>query len=120
MTFRLLPLVLGAFAIGTETFMITGVLPVISAELRISPAAAGSLVTIFALAYAFGSPLLAIATAGVERRRLLLTAMGAFAAANFLAALAPNFLWLRGGARSARADGRNLHAGGDGFCDRHA
>lgn len=94
MTFRLLPLVLGAFAIGTETFMITGVLPVISAELRISPAAAGSLVTIFALAYAFGSPLLAIATAGVERRRLLLTAMGAFAAANFLAALAPNFLWL--------------------------
>jgi predicted MFS family arabinose efflux permease len=94
MTFRLLPLVLGAFAIGTETFMITGVLPTIAADLRVSPSAAGALVTIFALAYAFGSPLLAIATAGVERRRLLLVAMGAFAAANFLAALAPSFLWL--------------------------
>jgi predicted MFS family arabinose efflux permease len=91
---RLLPLVLGAFAIGTETFMITGVLPIISADLKVSPAAAGSLVTIFALAYAFGSPLLAVATAGIERKRLLLAAMGAFAAANFLAAFAPSFAWL--------------------------
>jgi predicted MFS family arabinose efflux permease len=56
MLIRLLPLVLGAFAIGTETFMITGVLPIISSDLQVSPAAAGSLVTIFALAYAFGSP----------------------------------------------------------------
>jgi predicted MFS family arabinose efflux permease len=94
MLIRLLPLVLGAFAIGTETFMITGVLPIISSDLQVSPAAAGSLVTIFALAYAFGSPLLAVALAGVERRRLLMGAMGAFAAANVLAALAPSFAWL--------------------------
>jgi predicted MFS family arabinose efflux permease len=91
---RLLPLVVGAFAIGAETFMISGVLPVISADLQVSPAAAGSLVTIFALAYAVGSPLLAVASAGVERKRLLLVAMGAFAFANFLAALAPSFAWL--------------------------
>jgi predicted MFS family arabinose efflux permease len=91
---RLLPLVLGSFAIGTETFMISGVLPVISADLRVSPAAAGSLVTIFALAYALGSPLLAVASSGLERKRLLLLAMGAFAMANFLAALAPSFLWV--------------------------
>jgi predicted MFS family arabinose efflux permease len=94
MLIRLLPLVLGAFAIGTETFMITGVLPIISSDLQVSPAAAGSLVTIFALAYAFGSPLLAVALASVERKRLLMGAMGAFAAANFLAALAPSFAWL--------------------------
>jgi predicted MFS family arabinose efflux permease len=94
MLFRLLPLVVGAFAIGAETFMISGVLPVISADLQVSPAAAGSLVTIFALAYAVGSPLLAVASAGVERKRLLLVAMGAFALANFLAALAPTFGWL--------------------------
>jgi len=61
---RLLPLVLGAFAIGTETFMISGVLPTIAGDLRVSPATAGSLVTIFALSYALGSPLLAIASAG--------------------------------------------------------
>ena len=30
---RLLPLVLGAFAIGAETFMVSGVLPQIAADL---------------------------------------------------------------------------------------
>jgi predicted MFS family arabinose efflux permease len=87
---RLLPLVLGAFAIGAETFLVSGVLPQIAADLHVT-AAAGSLVTIFALAYAFGSPLIAVATAGVERRRLLVGAIAAFALANLVAAFAPNF-----------------------------
>jgi predicted MFS family arabinose efflux permease len=94
MILRLLPLVIGAFAIGAETFMITGLLPVIAADLQVSPAAAGALVTIFALAYALGSPLIAIATAGVERKALLTFAMGAFALANLIAACAPNFSFL--------------------------
>jgi len=88
---RLLPLVLGAFAIGAETFLISGVLPQIAADLRIAPASAGALVTVFAVAYAFGSPLIAVATAGVERKRLLLAAIGAFALSNLVAAVAPNF-----------------------------
>ena len=91
---RLLPLVLGAFAIGAETFMISGVLPAISADLRVPPATVGSLVTIFALAYAFGSPVLAVLTAGLERKRALTFALIAFAIANVLAALAPSFGWL--------------------------
>lgn len=91
---RLFPLILGAFAIGTETFMISGVLPTIAADLRVSPATAGSLVTIFALAYAIGSPALAVATAGFERKRMLSVALGVFAVANVLAALAPSFFWL--------------------------
>jgi predicted MFS family arabinose efflux permease len=97
MDLRLFPLVLGAFAIGTETFMVTGVLPTIAADLNVSPSAAGGLVTTFALAYAFGSPIFAVATAGVERKRLLLVAMAAFAVANGLAAFAPSFVWLAGG-----------------------
>ena len=91
---RLLPLVLGAFAIGAETFLITGVLPEIAADLHVTAAAAGSLVTIFAIAYAFGSPLIAVATAGVERKRLLIGAIFAFALANLVAAAAPNFFSL--------------------------
>ena len=91
---RLLPLILGAFAIGTETFMISGVLPTIAADLRVSPATAGSLVTIFALAYAVGSPVLAVVTADFERKRVLSVALGVFAIANVLAALAPSFFWL--------------------------
>jgi predicted MFS family arabinose efflux permease len=94
MLIRLLPLVLGAFAIGTETFMITGVLPTLAADLQVSPAAAGALVTVFALAYALGSPFAAIASAGMERKRLLTIAMGAFALANVVAAFAPSFGWL--------------------------
>jgi predicted MFS family arabinose efflux permease len=88
---RLLPLVLGAFAIGAETFLVSGVLPQIAADLDVTAAAAGSLVTIFALAYAFGSPLIAVATAGVERKRLPVAAIAAFALANLVAAFAPNF-----------------------------
>ena len=91
---RLLPLVLGAFAIGAETFLISGVLPEIAADLHVTAAAAGSLVTIFAIAYAFGSPLIAVATAGVERKRLLIGAIFAFALANLVAAAAPNFFGL--------------------------
>jgi predicted MFS family arabinose efflux permease len=88
---RLFPLVLGAFAIGAETFLVSGVLPQIAADLHVTAAAAGSLVTIFAIAYAFGSPLIAVATAGVERKRLLIGAIAAFALANLVAAAAPNF-----------------------------
>lgn len=91
---RLFPLMLGAFAIGTETFMISGVLPTIAGDLGVSAAAAGSLVTIFALAYAVGSPVLAVATAGVERKPVLIAAMSVFAVANILASLAPSFFWL--------------------------
>ena len=91
---RLLPLVLGAFAIGAETFLISGVLPEIAADLHVTAAAAGSLVTIFAIAYAFGSPLIAVATAGVERKRLLIGAIFAFALANLVAAAAPDFFGL--------------------------
>ena len=85
---------LGAFAIGTETFMISGVLPTIAGDLGVSAAAAGSLVTIFALAYAIGAPVLAVASAGVERKRVLIAAMSVFAVANILASFAPTFLWL--------------------------
>jgi predicted MFS family arabinose efflux permease len=93
---RLLPLILGAFTVGTETFMIVGVLPNIAADLGVTPAAAGALVTVFALSYAIGSPVLAVMTAGIERKRLLTFAMAVFALANALATFAPSFGWLMG------------------------
>jgi len=54
---------LGAFAVGTEGFVIAGILPGMARDLGVSLAAAGQLVTAFSLAYALGSPLLAVATA---------------------------------------------------------
>jgi predicted MFS family arabinose efflux permease len=43
-------LTLGAFAIGTEGFMIAGLLPAMARDLNVGLAAAGLLVTAFSLA----------------------------------------------------------------------
>ena len=89
-------LTLGAFAIGTEGFMIAGLLPALARDLDVGLPAAGHLVTVFSLAYAIGAPVLAVLTAGLERKRLLAVAMGGFALANLLAALAPGYAGLMG------------------------
>jgi predicted MFS family arabinose efflux permease len=90
----LLWLTLGAFAIGTEGFMIAGLLPAMARDLNVGLPAAGHLVTAFSLAYAIGAPVMAVLTAGVERRRLLAFAMAGFSLANLLAALAPGYIGL--------------------------
>ncbi|MET4037879.1 putative MFS family arabinose efflux permease [Bradyrhizobium sp. JR7.2] len=87
-------LTLGAFAIGTEGFMIAGLLPALARDLNVSLSAAGHLITAFSLAYAIGAPVMAVLTAGLERRRLLAIAMGGFALGNLLAALAPGYAGL--------------------------
>jgi len=84
-------LTLGAFAIGTEGFMIAGLLPALAHDLNVGLLAAGNLVTAFSLVYAIGAPVMAAVTAGLERRRVLALAMDSFALANLLAALAPNY-----------------------------
>lgn len=93
---RLVWLTLGAFAIGTEGFMIAGLLPALARDLDVGLPAAGHLVTAFSVAYAIAAPVMAVLTAGVERRRLLAVAMGGFALANLLASLAPSYAGLLG------------------------
>jgi Arabinose efflux permease len=88
---RLFVLALGNFAIGTEAFMIAGVLPAIAQELHVSLSSAGQLVTVFSLAYAIGSPVLAMFTGQVERRKLLVTSILLFALANFLCGLTSHY-----------------------------
>jgi MFS family permease len=94
----LISLTLGAFAIGTEGFMIAGLLPALARDLNVGVPAAGHLVTVFSLAYAIGASVMAVLTAGLERRRVLAVAMGCFTLANLLAALAPAMpgCWPRG------------------------
>ncbi|GAB3438598.1 MFS transporter [Actinophytocola sediminis] len=78
----LFSLVLAGFAVQTDDFVIIGVLPAIATGLDVSEAAAGQLVTVFTLVYAIGAPLSATMLARVPRRRLLLTALTVFVAAN--------------------------------------
>lgn len=76
---------LGAFAIGTEGFMIAPLLPQIAEDLATPVSYAALLVTVFTLTLAIGSPILTVATGGLNRRTLLIGAMAVFAAANIVA-----------------------------------
>ncbi|MFG1708354.1 MFS transporter [Nonomuraea sp. M3C6] len=91
MSARLYPLAVGNFAIGTGMFVTAGLLPPISTDLGISTSAAGQLMTVFALAYAVLSPLLAALTARLSRKTLLLLALAVFVVGNVLTALAPTY-----------------------------
>ncbi|KAA2264929.1 MFS transporter [Solihabitans fulvus] len=82
---------LGTFAVGTSGYIVAGVLPAVSSELRVSPSTAGQLITAFAIAYAIGSPLLAAATGRWERRTLLIAALLVTGLGNAFAAFAPNY-----------------------------
>jgi predicted MFS family arabinose efflux permease len=84
-------LALSAFAIGTETFLLTGLLPMLSADLGISAAVAGQLATVFALTYAIGSPILAVLFSNFDRKTLLLFALISFALANLSAGFSLDF-----------------------------
>lgn len=84
----------GAFAVGTEGFMIAGMLPGIASDLGTTIAAAGQLVTVFAFAYAVSSPVLTALTGGIHRRTLLILAMSVFTLANLVAASATGYAGL--------------------------
>lgn len=85
----ILILAIGTFATGTDAFIIAGVLPAIADSLHSSVATAGQLVTVFALSYALGSPLIVTATAHWPRRPVLIGSMLLFAVANVLSAISP-------------------------------
>ena len=84
-------LALATFAIGTEAFVISGLLPIMAGDLQISLAATGQLVTAYALVYALGSPVLAVAFHNLDRRTVLTLALSAFILSNLLAVVAPGF-----------------------------
>jgi len=88
---KLLSLALGAFVIGTESYVVAGVLPSLAADLHVTVAVCGQLITAFALTYAVSSPIIAVLTATVERRRLLLGSLAAFGGFNLLAMSAHSY-----------------------------
>ncbi len=84
-------LALGGFAIGTDTFVVAGILPPLADDLGITVPAAGQVVTVYALTFGILAPVVAALTAHVPRRKLLLSALTLFIAANLLSCLAPNY-----------------------------
>lgn len=81
----------GTFALGTEAFIIAGVLPQISEDLSISASTAGLLVAMFALTYGLSAPFVTAAVAHHQPKTVLRVVMVLFMFTNLAAAAAPTF-----------------------------
>ncbi|MEV8636939.1 MFS transporter [Streptosporangium sp. NPDC051023] len=84
-------LAVGVFAIGTDTFVIAGILPAITTSLGVSTTTAGQLITAYALSYAVLSPIMAAVTARWPRKRLLLAGLAVFVVGNLVTVFAQAF-----------------------------
>jgi DHA1 family inner membrane transport protein len=87
-------LAVGGFAIGTTEFATMSLLPFFAKDLGIDEPTAGHVISAYALGVVVGAPLLAVLSARMARRTLLIVLMSLFAAANGLSALAPGYHWM--------------------------
>ncbi|MFF7098014.1 MFS transporter [Streptomyces rubradiris] len=88
---RVYVLALATFTVGTEGYVIAGVLPAVARSMHVSVSVCGQLVTVFALVYALAGPPLIGAFRKVPPKSVLIAALLAFALSNALAAGAPNY-----------------------------
>lgn len=90
----LLALALGGFVVGSSEFIIMGLLPEVAADLGVSLADAGLLVSAYAMGVVIGAPLLGPLLGRLPRRQALFWLMGTYALGNLGCALAPDYHWL--------------------------
>lgn len=93
---RLIWLALAAFVGATEGGLIAGLLPSIGADMGVTAGQTGQLVFGYSIAYAIGTPLLAVLLGSIGRRRILAGAELGLAVCAFLLAVAPFFEWMVG------------------------
>ncbi|GGI93782.1 MFS transporter [Streptomyces brasiliensis] len=87
----LFALALGSFGIGLTEFVIAGLLPQVGRSLAVSEAAAGWLISAYALTVAVGAIAVTAATAGLPHKAVLIGLVALFVVGNFLSAVAPNY-----------------------------
>jgi len=75
--------------IGSGAFVLSGILQQLASELDTSIAAAGQVMTAYAIATALLAPILILLTAKWPRKRVIQLALGLFALGNLVSALAP-------------------------------
>ncbi|QYD72588.1 MFS transporter [Paraburkholderia edwinii] len=85
---RLLMLAIGMFAMGTDNFVVAGILPGVASSLHTSVSVAGQMVTLYALSYAVMAPVMAAVAGGLPRKLILVVALGIFVAGNAISAVA--------------------------------
>lgn len=110
--FVLLTLAAGAFGIGTTEFAISGLLPGIAGDFRVSFTTAGWAATVYALGVFIGAPLLILLGRRIEQKHFMLALMGLFVVGNVLTAVSPAFaVVLAGRAVTALAHGAFIGIG---------
>jgi MFS transporter, DHA1 family, inner membrane transport protein len=91
MPLALYALTVGAFGIGVTEFVIMGLLLQVGADLHVTIAAAGLLISGYALGVVFGAPVLTVLTARWPRKTVLLALMAIFVVGNAACAIAPTY-----------------------------
>ncbi|MBB6467421.1 MFS transporter [Aminobacter carboxidus] len=91
MPLPILALAVASFCIGTTEFVIMGLLPEVAADLGVSIPAAGLLVTGYALGVVIGAPIIAVGTARLPRKPVLIGLAMMFVLGNLLCAIAPTY-----------------------------
>jgi MFS transporter, DHA1 family, inner membrane transport protein len=87
----LFALALGAFAVGTSEFMISGLLRNVATDLGVSIPSAGLLVTGYASGVAVGGPLMTILTGQLNRKLQIMLLLVVFIAGNLVCAVSPSY-----------------------------
>lgn len=82
------------FVIGIGAFGIIGLVEPLGADMNLSPAQTGQLLTAYAVAYAILSPLLVALSGRIGRRRIMAAGFAMFALAAVVSALASNMTML--------------------------
>ncbi len=93
---RIWILAFSTFAVGTESYVFSGLLERLAADLSVSVAVAGQLTSSFAITYALTAPFMAAAFARVDRKKVLVSALFLLGFLNMAASFAPSFEALMG------------------------
>ncbi len=84
-------LTLGVFSILNTEMGIIGVLPLVAEHFHVSISQAGLLVSLFALAVAISGPTLPLLFSGINRKQVMLLALGVFLIGNTVSIFTSNF-----------------------------
>ncbi len=90
-------MVIGAFAMGADEFIVAGVVQEIAAALNVTIGEVGHFESAYAVGVAIGAPLFAALGTQFPRRSMLLATTGVFLAGNVLSALGPTYGVIMGG-----------------------
>ncbi len=90
-------MVIGAFAVGADEFIVAGVVQEISEALSVTIGAVGLFESAYAIGVAIGAPLFTVLGLRIPRRQMLLLSIGVFVVGNLISALGPTYAVIMAG-----------------------